>query len=370
MLKNNFALIQLVENLAKSLGLRVFLVGGVVRDLLLGKQAQDLDFLVEGNAIDFASSLLASTGGELKKFEAFVTAKIVNPSFFPNLKEIDFASSRQEIYLTAGALPHVKLDKIEYDLQRRDFSINAMALPLSAVLKLSEFESDKIQTKKFITANLLDPFNGLSDLESGVIRVLHEKSFIDDPTRIFRAARYAARLGADQSTNIEAHTLGLIRQAIDHKLLTKISHYRVLQEFKKILAEVNPLAAFEILIVLGVFSQVGLCLAANENNLLKFYRNLFKADLKLSPELSFELAFVLCLEFCDPLQRDKIVMDFALGKKLAKHFRASLDLCFKPTHIEEIGDLALLLRYLWSLEDLKLNQVEIKQEMKKRLLSA
>jgi tRNA nucleotidyltransferase (CCA-adding enzyme) len=163
-------------------GAPLYLVGGAVRDLLLGQSRGDVDVVVEGDAVQVARRL----GGEALEHERFSTAKATLGDL-----EIDLASARAESYPSPGALPEVRPAGLKEDLARRDFTVNAMALPL-----LGE-------------AELIDPHSGRSDLAAGLLRVLHDGSFIDDPTRALRAARYAARFDFE----LEPQTAELLRAA-------------------------------------------------------------------------------------------------------------------------------------------------------------
>src|SRR6187200_3214815 len=161
----------------------VYLVGGAVRDLLLGRGSSDIDLVVVGDA----GKLAARLGAETVEHERFATAKVELDGH-----EVDIATARTEAYPSPGALPVVEpADSIEADLGRRDFTINAMAVPLSG------------------GDGLIDPHGGRADLENGLLRVLHARSFEDDPTRAIRAARYAARLGL----RLEDETEALLRAA-------------------------------------------------------------------------------------------------------------------------------------------------------------
>lgn len=145
----------------------VYIVGGAVRDLLLGRNRADLDLTVVGDAAELAACL----GAEIVEHERFATAKVTLDGH-----AIDIAGARTESYSQPGALPEVTpASSIETDLWRRDFTINAMAIPLGDY------------------GRLIDPHGGRAALEAGLLRVLHRRSFIDDPTRAVRAARYAAR---------------------------------------------------------------------------------------------------------------------------------------------------------------------------------
>jgi tRNA nucleotidyltransferase (CCA-adding enzyme) len=191
-----------LQRLADASSDPVYLVGGAVRDLLLGRERGDVDVVVEGDAAALARSL----GGEVVEHERFRTAKA-------NLEgtRIDLASARTESYERPGALPDVEPAGIEQDLGRRDFTINAMALPLQG------------------EGRLLDPHRGQADLETGQLRVLHAGSFRDDPTRALRAARYAARFdfGLDEQTE------SLLRQSD----LDTVSDERRAAELRRIAAE-------------------------------------------------------------------------------------------------------------------------------------
>jgi tRNA nucleotidyltransferase (CCA-adding enzyme) len=161
-------------------GAPLYLVGGAVRDLLLGRSPENLDVAVEGDAVAVARRL----GDGVIEHERFSTAETTLGAM-----EIDLTSTRTESYPAPGALPEVKPGSLAEDLARRDFTVNAIAWPLQG------------------EPQLIDPHSGQSDLESGLLRVLHERSFVDDPTRALRAARYAARLGLE----LEPQTAGLLR---------------------------------------------------------------------------------------------------------------------------------------------------------------
>ena len=148
----------------------VYLVGGAVRDLLLGRESFDVDLAVEGDAIEFARGL----GGEVTAHGRFGTAVVR----FPDGRQLDVVTCRRETYAAPAALPDVEAGTIEEDLARRDFTVNAMAASLG-----EDF------------GRILDPHGGRADLEAKVIRILHPASFTDDPTRILRAVRYETRLG-------------------------------------------------------------------------------------------------------------------------------------------------------------------------------
>jgi tRNA nucleotidyltransferase (CCA-adding enzyme) len=163
---------------AESLGMPCYVVGGFVRDLLLGQPINDLDIVVEGDAVKLGKSLVEKFGGKLTPHHKFHTAIWdISSTFNVERSTLDLITARSETYSHSGALPTVKPSTIEDDLRRRDFTINAMAIRLDGV----HF------------GELLDPLNGQDDLEKKIVSVLHPHSFIDDPTRIFRAVRYEQR---------------------------------------------------------------------------------------------------------------------------------------------------------------------------------
>lgn len=202
---------------------RVFVVGGCVRDLLLGREILDIDLMVEGDALAFARALARRLGGRYKGAPRFGTASVALPSG----RVIHLAQSRQESYARPGALPEVQPSSADEDLRRRDFGINAIAI--------------QVNEKAF--GRLLDPTDGRRDLQRRRIRVLHERSLLDDPTRILRAARFAARLGF----RLERRTRTLARRAVVGGALTTISRDRVRDEMLLILEEPEAAAALEML---------------------------------------------------------------------------------------------------------------------------
>ena len=193
-------------------GLPAYLVGGAVRDLLLGRERADLDVAVEGEVAELARRL----GGEARADERFGTAAVRVDGF-----EIDLAATRGETYARPGALPEIRPASLAADLARRDFTVNAMAVPLAG------------------DPEPIDPHGGLEDLRRGELRVLHPGSFVDDPTRALRAARYAARYGFA----LERDTEELCRRAD----LSTVSRDRAEAELRKLAAEPQAHRAFELL---------------------------------------------------------------------------------------------------------------------------
>jgi tRNA nucleotidyltransferase (CCA-adding enzyme) len=193
----------------------VYLVGGAVRDILLGERGFDVDIAVEGDAIAFAEALARALGGRATPHSKFGTAVVSYGG--DRGGRVDVVTARTEFYDAPAALPTVEHATIREDLFRRDFTINAMAVSL---------KGDDL-------GRLVDPFRGRRDLETSTIRVLHNLSFIDDPTRIFRAIRYENRLGF----RMDAHTERLARSTIEMGLVGDLSTSRLRDELEALLSE-------------------------------------------------------------------------------------------------------------------------------------
>ena len=214
-------LIRRVAEQATERGLALYIVGGSVRDLMLGRPINDIDLTVEGDAIRLARVLAHRYGGGVTAHTKFGTAKWFLPRDLTNdHATLDLISARSESYQQPAALPTVQFGTIEDDLRRRDFTINAIAVRLDS----SHF------------GELRDDLNGMEDLHKKVIRVLHPRSFIDDPTRMYRAVRYEVRYGF----NIAEETLALIPEA--RALVEKLSSQRIRHELDLILDEPNAVS--------------------------------------------------------------------------------------------------------------------------------
>jgi tRNA nucleotidyltransferase (CCA-adding enzyme) len=209
--------VQAVARVAASRGEALWLVGGAVRDLLLGRGIKDVDLVVEGDAVALAGAVVAAHGGTVVRHGAFGTAKWV-----PEVEgeALDLATARTETYSAPASLPVVAPADIRADLGRRDFSINAMAIGLSGAAG----------------GVLLDPFGGQADLEAGLLRVLHDRSFVDDPTRALRAARFAGRF----RFLTEDHTLELAFDASESGAFAALGLERFGMELERLLREPEP----------------------------------------------------------------------------------------------------------------------------------
>jgi tRNA nucleotidyltransferase (CCA-adding enzyme) len=221
-------LIEKIAGHAQYSKLPLYMVGGVVRDLLLQRRNLDVDFVVEGDAIKLAESLSAKYGGQVNSFRPFGTAKwlldeaaarALGVPYVGLPENVDFATARNEFYEHPTALPTVYSGSIKLDLARRDFTINTLAVQFSPASA---------------TGRILDFFGGVKDLRAGVIRVLHNLSFVDDPTRILRAVRFEQRLGF----TIGPRTSELMKTAAP--MLRRITGERVRNELTMLLRESEP----------------------------------------------------------------------------------------------------------------------------------
>ena len=208
---------------------RLYLVGGVVRDLLLERNNLDLDLVVEGDAIKLAQEMAHSKRAKVTAHSRFGTATLQWAK-----RSADLATARAETYARPGALPSVNPGTIVDDLARRDFTVNAMAI--------------EVNPGHF--GELIDPHGGRQDLKKKFIRVLHDKSFVDDATRIWRAVRYEQRL----DFRIEPSTLKLLNRDID--MLSTVSGDRIRHELELVLKEELPEKALQRADELGVLSRL------------------------------------------------------------------------------------------------------------------
>jgi tRNA nucleotidyltransferase (CCA-adding enzyme) len=217
-LGRRWAALEAVVREADDHGVHAYLVGGPVRDLLLGCEIGDLDVLVSGSLERVARAVAARLGGREILHRRFLTAHVDAGPL-----ALDLAQARRERYARAGALPEVEPASLADDFARRDFTIHAMALPLDAAAG----------------GELLDPFDGRRDLAERRLRALHEASFRDDPTRLWRAARYAARLGL----RLEPATARWAREAVEQGAPDRVSGARIAAELERTLQEVDPARA-------------------------------------------------------------------------------------------------------------------------------
>ena len=236
-------LLRLVADEAAARGVAAYLVGGVVRDLLLGRKSLDFDIVVVGDAIALARALVRKHGGKVTAHTKFGTGtwKIDNSIFdirVPNIQyrisSLDLITARRESYARPAALPDVTPSTFDDDIRRRDFTINTLAVRLDG----AHF------------GQLYDIYNGATDITGGIVRVLHPASFLDDPTRIFRAVRYEQRYGF----KIAPETLALIPAALP--LLATLSAERARHELDLIFDEPNAVSMLARLNELGALKAL------------------------------------------------------------------------------------------------------------------
>ncbi|ACB85228.1 CBS domain-containing protein [Natranaerobius thermophilus] len=235
----------LIGQKADKEGFKVYGVGGFIRDLLLGKDNLDIDLVIEQDAISFAKLVSKHLNGDLKTFSQFQTARLTLRSG----TRIDFATARIEYYAFPAASPEVEESTIKQDLYRRDFTINTLAVELNC----NSF------------GKLLDFFGGTKDLKKGVIRVLYNLSFVEDPTRIFRAIRFESRF----NFNIEEQTLIFIKNSLETGVLDKLPGERLYEELRNIVDEDEAVNTFRRMDELGIFTKIFPNLNVSQDKLVK-----------------------------------------------------------------------------------------------------
>ena len=282
--------------IARTRGQSLYLVGGVVRDLLLGQANFDLDLVVEGDAIELAKELKRLNQGKITTYPRFNSAKIQWDKW-----SVDLATARSETYDKAGALPSVKPSSIDNDLSRRDFTINTMAIRLNPGYY----------------GKLIDLYGGRNDLKHKLIRVLHERSFTDDATRIWRGLRYEQRL----DFHLERNTLKLLKQ--DIPMLDTISGDRIRYEIECILQEKYPEKVFLRAEELGVLPKLHPALKGNG-----WLAEKFEQARQLSSPEPPEIGLYLAL-LAYPLtneETERLISHLRLPKSSAQTLRDSISL--------------------------------------------
>ena len=250
--------IEIVREVAIAKGVHPYLVGGPVRDMLLDRGAFDIDLTLEQDSSTLARALAKRLNGRVKSFPQFLTYKVVAD----DLPEIDIATARKERYRKPGALPTVSEGKLRDDLLRRDFTVNAIAFDL-------------------LEARLVDPSGGERDVRARLIRILHDESFVDDPTRILRAIRLGVRLGF----TIEPDTAQRMRAAIDGGALGTVARERIWRELFLAMDEKD---APKVLFEMTCSNALGVLFGKRKGDLAALER--VQKQVKANPELD---AYVL-----------------------------------------------------------------------------
>lgn len=302
-------LIKSAGSLAAANGERLYLVGGAVRDLLLGKANLDIDLVVEGDAIALAQRLLESRPGKLTIHQRFGTAKLQWHRW-----SVDLTTARSETYARPGALPTVKPGSVADDLLRRDFTINAMAVELTPAGY----------------GRLIDLYGGQNDIRGKLVRILHQNSFTDDATRIWRGLRYEQRLGFQ----LEADTLRLLERDID--MLDSISGDRIRYELECVFREQHPEKALMRAEELGVLAKLSPAFKSNSKSNSRLAERFSKARRLSSPGLPPAGIYLALLSY--PLsarQTEQLVAYLKLPKPLARTLR---DTATIRTKLHELAD--------------------------------
>jgi len=235
--KKLYEFLKMAGEVADELGFGAYIVGGCVRDLLKREENLDIDIVVEGDGIKFARTLANRVSAKVTAHQRFGTAQvIINQEGIHKDMRIDIATARTEYYESPATLPKVEISSIKKDLYRRDFTINSLAV--------------KLNKKNF--GLLIDFFGGQRDLKDRLIRVLHNLSFVEDPTRAFRAIRFSERF----AFKLTKHTENLIKLAIRMNIFEKLSGTRIYDELMLIFKETNPIKALKRLGDYGLLKAI------------------------------------------------------------------------------------------------------------------
>lgn len=313
-------LLREIGETAAQQGCSAYVAGGFVRDLLLQVRNTDIDIVIEGDGIRFAKALAEQRHGIVHPHEKFGTATVI----FPDNSRIDVATSRLEYYDHPAAMPTVEHSSIKLDLYRRDFTINAMAIHLNP--------------KRFGT--LVDYFNCQNDLKERRIHVLHNLSFVEDPTRIFRAIRFESRL----DFTITRHTEKLIKNTVQMNLFDQAEEPRFFHELKLILSEDDPTPALRRMASFKLFPFLWPDLRPNlkvdrrflhiltqANQAISWFKLLYLPD-TIEPWMVYLLAIMSrsrtkeLIAFCHrfnlpPRQRRKLIMQKTEAERIAQEMQ-------------------------------------------------
>ena len=323
-------LLRAIGKVADSLGYGAFAIGGFVRDIFLHQQNLDIDVVIEGDGIQCAKALSTTLGGRVRAHEKFRTAVVV----LPNGRKIDVATARLEYYTSPGALPTVEMGSLKLDLYRRDFTINTLAI--------------RLNPQGFGT--LIDFFGGQKDMKGKVIRVLHNLSFVEDPTRVFRAVRFEQRFGF----KIGKLTSGLIENAVRMDFFAELSGRRLFAELRQILEEDKPAMAlrrlneYKLLKVIHpkiVYNATLVGLLSSVEKVLTWYNLLFLEDscrkwMVYLQALTRYVSKEVTKEVCDGLELTE------RHRRVLVHEKTRGDLCLKWMDIQSAFQNSVLYRKL------------------------
>lgn len=322
-----------IGKIGQELDLQTYAVGGFVRDLLLRNENFDIDVVVEGDGINLARALAKVTRGDLRVHKKFGTATLILPSGY----RLDLATARLEYYDHPAALPRVEHGSIKLDLYRRDFTVNALAIHLNP----HHF------------GELIDFFGGQKDLKERVIRVLHNLSLVEDPTRVFRALRFEQRIGFQ----IAKQTHMLIENATRMQLFGRLSGRRLFRELVLCLTEEKPWPVLKRLADYGLLTLFHPSLKADRTlemrfqkleGVLSWYRLLFTGE----KSEAWEVAFLILLDSLAEKEAEGLLDRFSLPEKFRLHFmqrrQMALHVVGRLSHSPALGrsDLYFLLSQL------------------------
>lgn len=285
--KNILNLLKVSGQVGDKLNYKVFVVGGFVRDLILDRPNFDVDIVIEGDGIEFAEEINKILKGKLSLYPTFGTGTIILSSG----EAVDIVTARREYYEHPAALPKIEKSSIWSDLFRRDFTINCMALQLN---------DDKFGT-------LLDHFGGLEDLKNKKVRILYNLSFIEDPTRIFRAIRFAGRL----NFKIEDETKEFIHKAIYENMIEKLSQDRVREEIISLLKDTYPHISLELLKEYNIFKTLNSNIKIDKDVISKVKKINESIDVFKSFKVEIDKYKIIVLQMLSKLELDKL--EEALG---------------------------------------------------------
>jgi len=294
-------ILKTLGKVADKKGYRAYVVGGFVRDLFLYRVNEDIDIVIEGDGIAFAKKYASMVGARIHSYKKFGTAVIIFPDGF----KIDVASARMEYYKFPAALPTVEMSSIKLDLFRRDFTVNTLAIQLSP---------DRFGI-------LIDFFTAQKDIKEKTIRILHNLSFVEDPTRVFRAIRFEQRFGF----SIGKLTSGLIENAVKMDFFKRLSGRRVFAEFRQILEEENPTPAIIRLNDYNLLSVLHLSITL-DNDLISLFNSVKKVlswhDLLFLEEsyMKWAVYFLALIRSGDKKMTDEICVHFELAPRYRRLF--------------------------------------------------
>ena len=298
-----------IGQVADEIGCGVYVAGGFVRDLFLYRPNEDIDIVIEGDGISFAKKYAKLVGARIHSYAKFGTAVIIFPDGF----KIDVASARMEYYKFPAALPTVEMSSIKLDLFRRDFTINTLAVQLNP---------DRF-------GMLIDFFNAQKDIKTKAVRVLHNLSFVEDPTRVFRAIRFEQRFGF----TIGKLTSGLIENSVKMNFFRQLSGRRVWSELRQILEEENPTAAISRLGDYDLLKVIHPSIVLEEE-LIFLFNSIKKVlswfDLLFLEEsyMKWAVYFLALIRHCDKETSEEIC------KRLELAPRYSVIFCRERFHVE------------------------------------